>query len=75
MRVSGSRGPGRRATRATGPPVAGAADCAAAFMSLQDIHRMVEALAEAVRVLVPDGRLVIAVPTRPIRLESSRRSR
>ena len=43
-------------------PVAGAAaDCAVAFMSLQDIDHMEQAVAEAARVLVPGGRLVIAV--------------
>ena len=43
-------------------PVAdAAADCAVAFMSLQDIDHMEQAVAEAARVLVPGGRLVIAV--------------
>ena len=42
-------------------PVADAADCAVAFMSLQDIDHMEQAVAEAARVLVPGGRLVIAV--------------
>ena len=43
-------------------PVAdAAADCAVAFMSLQDIDQMEQAVAEAARVLVPGGRLVIAV--------------
>ena len=38
-----------------------AVDCAVAFMSLQDIDDMEQAVAEAARVLVPGGRLVIAV--------------
>jgi len=43
-------------------PVAdAAADCAVAFMSLQDVDHMEQAVAEAARVLVPGGRLVIAV--------------
>jgi ubiquinone/menaquinone biosynthesis C-methylase UbiE len=43
-------------------PVAdAAADCAVAFMSLQDIDHMEQAVAEAARALVPGGRLVIAV--------------
>ena len=40
---------------------AAAADCAVAFMSLQDIDHMEQAVADAARVLVPGGRLVIAV--------------
>ena len=43
-------------------PVAGAAaDCAVAFMRLQDIDHMEQAADEAARVLVPGGRLVIAI--------------
>jgi len=43
-------------------PVAdAAADCVVAFMSLQDIDDMEEAVAQAARVLTPGGRLVIAV--------------
>ena len=43
-------------------PVAdAAADCAVAFMSLQDVDHMEQAVAEAARVLRPGGRLVIAV--------------
>jgi SAM-dependent methyltransferase len=43
-------------------PVAdAAADCAVAFMSLQDVDHMEQAVAGAARVLVPGGRLVIAV--------------
>ncbi len=43
-------------------PVAdAAADCAVAFMRLQDVDHMEQAVAEAARVLVPGGRLVIAV--------------
>ena len=46
-------------------PVAGAAaDCAVACMSLRDIDQLEQAVAGAARVLVPGGRLVIAV-TRP----------
>lgn len=43
------------------PVTDAAADCAVAFMSLQDVDHMEQAVAEAARVLVPGGRLVIAV--------------
>jgi SAM-dependent methyltransferase len=43
----------------------GVADCVVAFMSLQDVDAMEEALAESARVLVPGGRLVMAI-THPV---------
>lgn len=44
------------------PLPAAVADCVIAFMSLQDIDGMEEAVAEAGRVLGSGGRLVIAIP-------------
>lgn len=43
------------------PLVDGAADCAVAFMCLQDVDAMEAAVAEAARVLVPGGLLVVAI--------------
>jgi len=43
------------------PIATGAADLAVAFMALQDVDNMPAALAEARRVLVPDGCLVLAI--------------
>jgi SAM-dependent methyltransferase len=45
------------------PP--GVADCVVAFMSLQDVDSMEAAIAEMARVLVPGGRLVMAI-THPV---------
>jgi SAM-dependent methyltransferase len=43
------------------PLVESCADCAIAFMSLQDVDDMEAAVAEAARVLVPGGTLVMAI--------------
>jgi SAM-dependent methyltransferase len=47
------------------PLPAGVADCAVAFMSLQDVDAMEAAVAEVARVLIPGGRLVMAI-THPV---------
>jgi SAM-dependent methyltransferase len=54
-------GPVARADAARLPVGDGAADCAIAFMSLQDVDDMEAAVHEAARVLGPGGRLVLAV--------------
>jgi SAM-dependent methyltransferase len=43
----------------------GVADCAVAFMSLQDVDAMEAAVVEMARVLIPGGRLVMAI-THPV---------
>ena len=43
------------------PIVSGAADLAIAFMSLQDVDEWAAAISEAARVLVPGGRLAMAI--------------
>jgi SAM-dependent methyltransferase len=47
------------------PLTDGVADCAVAFMSLQDVDSMEAAIAEMARVLIPGGRLVMAI-THPV---------
>ena len=59
--VPGAAGQVAAGDAAALPVADAAADCAVAFMSLQDIDHMEQAVAEAARALVPGGRLVIAV--------------
>jgi SAM-dependent methyltransferase len=47
------------------PLPSGAADCAVAFMSLQDVDAMETAVAEIARVLIAGGRLIMAI-THPL---------
>jgi SAM-dependent methyltransferase len=47
------------------PLLEAVADCAVAFMSLQDVDSMEAAVAEMARVLIPGGRLVMAI-THPV---------